>query len=339
MSRLLAGALAQRKRFFGPLKKLAKRLFSPLPANKAIDLYNGLLAARQLQLHAALAEAVNAVGVVAIDRELHDLAPTDALNTVAALGLRGELVFPVPVVIKHTPALLGYYRMLLGLSKKEFGNVLGYSRWVAVEERGGVPLRLLPELFQLCAMFTGPLVELVSAMGRFDERDLSDLALLTLGPTLQGGRNNVIGAKASKAVIASVRSLVEPWITGEHGRRLDFDTPTGRRFSLVAASDPDLRLDEHTAEQRAPVLAVEIKGGGDSSNAHNRAGEAEKSQIKARSLGFAHRWTVIVMGNISSGQIKGHTPTSTAIFEAREIIGRAGPDWDRFKFELMDLIR
>lgn len=309
-----------------------------MPANKAVDLFNGLVAARQLQLQPALAETVNAVGVVAVDRQLHELVPSAALNHVAALGLRGELVFPVPAIIEHRPSLLGYYRMLLGLSKKEFGNVLGYSRWVTAEGRGTVPARLLTELPQLCSVFTAPLVQLVETMGSFDGRDLGDLALLTLGPTLQGGRNNAIGALASKAVFASVRLLVEPWITSETEQRIDINIPTGRHFTIRAGSDPDMRVDEHTATESLPLLAIEIKGGGDASNAHNRAGEAEKSHIKARTMGFTERWTLIVMGSIPVEAIKAHTPSSTEIYEAREIMGRGGSDWERFRVSLTTVL-
>lgn len=96
--------------------------FKPIPANLAIDLYFGLVNARRLQLQPALNAAVIAVGVVDIDRNLQRLVPVNALTHLAGLGLRGERVFPVPVIIQHSPPLIGYYRMLLGLSLKEFGQ-------------------------------------------------------------------------------------------------------------------------------------------------------------------------------------------------------------------------
>lgn len=37
------------------------------------------------------------------------------------------------------------------------------------------------------------------------------------------------------------------------------------------------------------------------------------------------------MGSIPPEHIRGHTPTSTAIYEAREIIARSGADWERFR--------
>lgn len=54
-----------------------------------------------------------------LDVELHDLAPAKYLSQLAACGLRGELLFAVPSVIKRNPRLSGYYRLVLGLSRKE----------------------------------------------------------------------------------------------------------------------------------------------------------------------------------------------------------------------------
>ena len=311
----------------------------PLPADKAIDLYNALVVARRLQLHPALATVVREIGVTIIDTELHRLVPAEALNHVGALGLRGELVFPVPSVLLRRPPLLGYYRMLLSLSKKEFGQVLGYSRWLGAEQRGEIPERFAPDLEELCAVFIAPLVQLVYAMREFGERDLSDLALLTLGPSLQGGRNNVIGSRASKLVFDAVKSLVIPWVTFERDYQLiRFEMPKGLQFELVASSDPDLRVDAIEGSSTAPLLTIEIKGGDDTSNLHNRAGEAEKSQIKARQAGYEHRWTVIRMGGSERTRVEAETPSSTLLFEAQQIMDQSGADWKRFVAEFHALI-
>jgi len=175
-------------------------------------------------------------------------------------------------------------------------------------------------------------------MGTFDERDLSDLTLLTLGPTLQGGRNNIIGQGAAGQLFQALRSLVEPWITFESDRMLRFTTPHGAAFDCVAASDPDVRLDRRDGDRLRPLLAIEIKGGADASNVHNRAGEAEKSQIKAAEQGYEHRWAVIVMGAVSRTMIHSETPSTTMLFEARDVLGQSGPEWERFQEHLGQLL-
>ncbi len=315
--------------------------FNPIPADKPIDLYEALVAARRLQLQPALGRAVSEVGVPPIDDELKELVPADALNHVARLGLRGERVFPVPSILKHAPPLIGYYRMLLGISKKDFSqsNKLGYGPWLNAEERGAIPSRLIPALPQLCAALIEPLVQVVYAMDTFDDRDLSDLTLLTLGPTLQGGRNNIIGSRASKAVFEAMRTLVGDWTTFDSERLIRFTTPNKQTFALIEGDDPDVRLDATTARgEELPIITLEIKGGEDASNAHNRAGEAEKSHLKAKIAGYTHRWTIMVMRGLDRERLRTETPSSTELFEASEVIAQSGPDWDALRHRFNEII-
>lgn len=265
-----------------------------------------------------------------IDVELRELVPATALNHVARLGLRGERVFPVPSILEHAPPLIGYYRMLLGISKKDFqqANKLGYGPWLNAEERGTIPPRLVPHLPRLCTALIEPLVKVVYAMNTFNDQDLNDLMLLTLGPTLQGGRNNIIGSEASTAVFAALRTLVSGWITFDSERLIRFTAPNRQTFVLIEGSDPDVRLDATAPNgEEVPVVAIEIKGGKDASNAHNRAGEAEKSHIKAQMAGYGHRWTVMVMRGLDPERLNEETPSSTELFEASDIIKQSGPDW------------
>lgn len=310
---------------------MAEPTFKPIPSDKPIDLYEALIVTRRLQLQPALSHAVSEVGISVIDSELQSFVPEEALNHVASLGLRGERVFPVPLILKQAPPLIGYYRMLLGVSKKDFGdpNKLGYGAWRGAEENGVIPDKILPALPRLCGAFIEPLVEVVYAMGMFDDRDLNDLALLTLGPTLQGARNNVIGRTASDRVFEALRMLVAEWTTFDKERVIRFSTEA-HSFVLVEGSDPDIRLDVVVGKREIPVIAIEIKGGEDASNAHNRAGEAEKSHVKAGQQGFVHRWTIMVMWDLDRDRLREETPSSTELFEASEIMRQSGDDWDNF---------
>lgn len=61
---------------------------------------------------------------------------------IASFGLRGEVFIPVPCVLRANPYLLGYYRLLLGLSQKETYNKGPFGRFKAMEERGEIPGKL-----------------------------------------------------------------------------------------------------------------------------------------------------------------------------------------------------
>jgi hypothetical protein len=309
---------------------------NPLSAILAIELYEALIDARRLYLQPAISEAIKKVGVITIDKELHRLVPTQALNHLAQLGLRGELVFPVPSIIKHSPSLLGYYRMLLGFSKKEFLK-RGYGAWIKAEENEQLSNFNEQNLEQYCSYLIDYLTTLIDAMNQFEERDLSDLTLLTLGPTLQGGRNTIIGSNAEKQIFQIFQQLVQPWATYSNWPLIRFTSPNQQTFELINKSDPDISLRVGSGTNSTPLLAIEVKGGGDASNAHNRAGEANKSHIKATVVGYHHRWTLIQIPPGKRKQITDETPSSTEIFEFNEIIQQSGSDWIQFKHKFFSL--
>ena len=69
-----------------------------------------------LHLGPALASAVAGVEITELDTELACYVPHERLGRVAAAGLRGERLFPVPLVLQNAPRLIGYYRLLYGIS-------------------------------------------------------------------------------------------------------------------------------------------------------------------------------------------------------------------------------
>ena len=55
---------------------------------------------------------------------------------------------------------------------------------------------------------------------------------------------------------------------------------------MILSHDPDVCVLEQVENRTHNKVAFEVKGGTDDSNAHNRAGEAEKSHLKAKRKGF-----------------------------------------------------
>ena len=60
-----------------------------------------------------------------------------------------------------------------------------------------------------------------------------------------------------------------------------------RTVTIEIASDPDIIIrEEIRPETYRNIIAIEVKGGRDFSNIHNRIGEAEKSHQKAKGKGY-----------------------------------------------------
>jgi hypothetical protein len=79
------------------------------------------------------------------------------------------------------------------------------------------------------------------------------------------------------------------------------------------------------------LVAIEIKGGYDKSNQHNRIGEAEKSHRKAKDEGYKDFWTLIRTGSLDMDKARIQSPTTSTWFDTAQIIAGDGQDWELFR--------
>lgn len=135
------------------------------------------------------------------------------------------------------------------------------------------------------------------------QRDIDELPLLTLGGQLQGSNNNKIGQQATLDVFLAIKEIVQKHIQKEDARRILIINASGRRVRIIQAADPDVRIEEELEGEYRPRTAIEIKGGADKSNAHDRTGEAEK---------------------------KSESPTTSSWFDVAQVLGRTGASWHDF---------
>ena len=69
--------------------------------------------------------------------------PKAARQLLQRAGVRDELVFAVPAVIRQRPSALGYYRLLLGASQKIFYTTsTGLAPFRVLESGNVLPARL-----------------------------------------------------------------------------------------------------------------------------------------------------------------------------------------------------
>jgi hypothetical protein len=292
-----------------------------------------LVAARKSVLMDALSEALGELDPTATKNQILDYVPADAQKILAAAGIRDEHVFPVPVVLEKKPALVGYYRLLLGVSQKRFyrkGTGMGPLK--GMETRGLLNLKKRPDLERFCAVMAENLAELVRQVSpRITARDVSELPLLTLGAQLYGSNNNAIGKQATLDVYRSIVEIVKKHIVNQDGARITVRNASKRKVVITLSSDPDIRIQEDFEGKLRNILAIEIKGGTDVSNAHNRAGEAEKSHRKAKNQGFRDYWTIISLAGVDPSMLKQESPTTNEWFDVAQVLTRDGTDWKEFR--------
>ncbi|MCY3603177.1 MAG: XcyI family restriction endonuclease [Chloroflexi bacterium] len=301
-------------------------------AELQISLAQRLLEIDQQHLAPALEEAVGQLDITKLDAELARLVPAERLGRVSAVGLRGERLFPVPLVLLQNPRLLAYYRLLYGISQKSFYRTLG--RFRSMEEQGRVSDRALPDMEALCASLCGTGWDLFEGIGSASAQRIRDLQVMTLGSQWRGGYLNRIGQAATRAVFKRIRAAIaDSAVEEESGTHLLVRNASDRLVRVSFSADPDIAIAEKLTEGFESRLAIEIKGGTDVSNIHNRIGEAEKSHQKAQAEGFREFWTII-NAPISHDVARRDSPTTQEFFQLGAIKDPTTSDWVRFRDQL-----
>lgn len=313
----------------------------PVPdPSRQIGFHQLLVSARKTWLSDALAAALGRIDPAQLKEQLLRFVPALAQKTLARSGIRDEHVFPTPIVLETAPTLVGYYRLLLGIPQKTFyGAGSGMGPFKSMEAEGTINDRQRTLLPDFCEAMSAALADLIRQISpTVTPRDVQELPLLTLGSFFQGANNVLIGKQATADVFLSIKEIVEKNLREHEPQRMVIKNAARRRVVLTLGSDPDIRIEEEFSGAMRKKVAIEINGGTDRSNAHNRAGEAEKSHQKAKKEGFRDYWTIIAKKGIDVDKLRAESPTTTSWFDVAQILGRQGDDWTEFCSRLADAV-
>lgn len=310
--------------------------------NIQLSFANALREMRALYLQDALMSTVSSMEISKIDDELHRFVENDLLQILATHGIRGELIFAVPCILENNPRLLGYYRLLLGYSQKGFYTAAtGAGMFKSLEDNGRLSQKQRSQLPELCAalnisskyMLEHMEQQMISAVF-FDQ-----LTLLTLGPQLRGGANVQKGSSAISQVFDILYQIVHTSVTGLDARCIELKNNSGRTVRIQFSADPDIVIREELAPQTyRNLVAIEVKGGQDYSNIHNRVGEAEKSHQKARKDGYVECWTVVNVDRIDMEMARKESPTTNQFYRISELINRTSDEYRTFSLQILSIV-
>ena len=307
----------------------------PLPVLQ-VSFYKSLERLRSTHLLEALLAAAADADIHTVDRELREFADRSALGRLAGWGLRGEVVFAVPSLLKAHPNLLGYYRLLLGFSQKEFyGKTHGLGFFRLMEVKGTLSKRQDDRLEELSACLCASAAHLVHSVDGLSQATVHDLTLLTLGPQLRGGALNRLGQQATRRVFDLIAVLTKAEHREITESAIKIRNAANAPIRIFFASDPDIAIHEELPSGRVrPVIAIEIKGGKDVSNVHNRVGEAEKSHQKAKKEGFTECWTILGIGGLDHDLLRRESPSTDKFFVLDDISRGSSEAFDDFREQL-----
>lgn len=297
---------------------------------------------RSMYLQEALAATVATIEIGKVDSELHDYVDNQSLQVLAQHGMRGELLFAVPSILEKNPRLLGYYRLLLGYSQKGFYcSATGAGTFKALEERGTLSARQRESLPALCSALNTSAKYLLE---HFDAKMLSamffdQLTLLTLGPQLRGGANVQRGTSAISTVFEILFQIVQASVINANPRCIELENSSGRTVYIQFAADPDIVIREKLApETYRNLVAIEVKGGQDYSNIHNRVGEAEKSHQKAKKNGYVECWTVVNVDRINTDMAHKESPTTNKFYHISQLLDRKSAEYRDFSLQILSIV-
>lgn len=303
------------------MEKRIKRSFGVLIPNLQIAFYYRLQELRNLYLTDAFKRTIEKLDIKKLDRELNTHVKPERLARVASYGLRGEVFFPIPYLLETNPFLLGYYRLLYGLSQKEFYSKGPFGSFKGFEERGEIREKLRPMINGLCRSLIKTGEFLVENIDDISLNIVHDLQMLTLGPQFRGSENTRIGREAVREFFNVIKKIVSDYIVDTTKRSLLIENDSGRKIIIEFSNDPDVRILQILPDRSQKILSIEIKGGTDVSNIHNRLGEAEKSHLKAKNLGYPQFWTVLNI-DVDLAKAKSESPTTTRFFNLETIKDR-----------------
>jgi hypothetical protein len=239
--------------------------------------------------------------------------------------------------------LLAYYRLLLGYSQKAFySSDTGCGRFKAMEEAGQLSISCEPDLEDLCRGLNDSASYLLNSIleASLSMSFLDDLTLLTLGPQLRGGANVKKGARGIVQVFDAIKEIVGDNITTMSPRTIEIRNAASRKVLIEFAPDPDIIIREQLAlgaDDFRNVIAIEIKGGTDFSNIHNRIGEAEKSHQKAKAAGFVECWTIINVDRIDMSTLRNESPSTNRFYRLSQIVSGTGDEYRDFENRVRSL--
>lgn len=311
------------------------------PPQLQIDFSFALAQIRKFYLQEALFLTVQDMDIASIDVELNRYVPEQSLKSLARHGLRGEILFPVPVVLDKNPRLLGYYRLLLGYSQKAFyTRETGAGSFKAMEEKGKLSNSCKESLPVLCKALIQASVLLLEGIGtdRVTRELLDDLTLLTVGPQLRGGANVKIGMAGIVTVFEVIHDIVKMAALNSNPNQIEIKNAAGRKVLIEFAPDPDIIIREEMAHNTyRNIIAIEIKGGTDFSNIHNRIGEAEKSHQKARQAGYYECWTVVNVDKINLDMAQRESPSTNRFYCISNLVSKANDEYLDFRNRIISL--
>src|SRR5216683_1122473 len=136
-----------------------------------------------------------------------------------------------------------------------------------------------------------------------------------------------------------ISSIVETAVISSTDRFIEIRNAAGRTVRVEFANDPDICIREELPSGRfRNLVAIEIKGGRDLSNIHNRIGEAEKSHQKTKNEGYVECWTMVGVVDLNVDLARRESPTTDRFYHIDQITDAQSYEFEDFRENLLSRV-
>ncbi|MCL6557955.1 MAG: XcyI family restriction endonuclease [Firmicutes bacterium] len=214
-------------------------------------------------------------------------------------------------------------------------------KWVKIEKGENVAVSE-NEVQELCLTLIRAgeqLLNVVSSKDNITEDFFHELSLLTLGAQLDGSYRVIVGQNAVSIIRGLIVDIIKPKNPDgfkERKNEIELYNAAGRKVSVRFGSDPDILVSERSGSQQRHLLAIEVKGGGDPSNIHNRLGEAEKSHLKLTASGVP-RWTIVGVP-VDEQTARKRSPSTNRFYAISNLLIDGSQEYENFQRELISIL-
>ncbi len=163
------------------------------------------------------------------------------------------------------------------------------------------------------------------------------MQLLTVGPQFRGSMNNTYGQAATQKTFVFIKELVQKYIVLSTPTSIEIMNDSGRSVNIAFSPDPDIEITEKFPSGNRGLVSIEIKGGRDLSNIHNRIGEAEKSHQKAKKRGHFEFITILNV-EFDYSVLRFESPTTSHFYNLDKLMDRNSDEFLSFKDTLSSII-
>lgn len=311
--------------------------FPVLEPDLQIGFYFRLKSIKDLYFYEALSKTVKGLKIKELDKELAQYVSDDGLQRLASFSLRGEVFFPLPTVLRANPSLIAYYRLLLGFSQKEFYSKGPFGKFRRMEDKGEIKIAINPQIEDLCKSLIQSSEIFIKELDELSVPLVQELQLLTVGPQFRGSMNNKYGQVATQKTFSIIKELVKEYIVASTETSIEIKNDSDRVVMIKFAPDPDIVIIEKMTKSERGLISIEIKGGKDISNIHNRIGEAEKSHQKAKNQGY-YEFMTIVSIDFDYEVLRNESPTTNHFYNLEKLGDKDSEEFLHFRDILSSLL-